>query len=165
MQDLHEQSGADILSWVMQTFEEPTPLAPTHSKALVYCLACSRIPKRNVHIVDCQLKDLLCKLMPYREFAAQRLAPESFLCWARYMVTSHSSCREVRCGLKERCGLKKRKTKPVIISKEKNRQIRCKAAVRDHWSPLSCFRPRTRITFLCVGPSPFAVQERVMLFL
>jgi len=80
MQDLHEQRGADTLFWVMQIFEKATPLVYTYLKALVYCLACGRIPNRKVHIVNCQLKDLLCKLMPYREFAAQRLAPESFLC-------------------------------------------------------------------------------------
>lgn len=38
------------------------------------------------------------------------------------MVISHSSHREERCGLEER------KTKPVIISEEKGRQNRCKAA-------------------------------------
>lgn len=90
-QEFHEQSGAGVLPWVMQTFEKATPLAHTYSKALVYCLVCSRIPNRNIHIVNCQLKDLLCKLIPYRQFAAQRLAPATFLCWAHYVVTSHSS--------------------------------------------------------------------------
>lgn len=142
--------------------EKATPFVHTYSKALVYCLPCSRIPNRNVHIVDCQLKHLTCKLVSYREFAAQRLAPESFLCWAHHMVTSHSSCSRARLG---EVWTKGEKTKPVIVSKEKNRQIRCKAAVRDHWSPLSCFRVTTRITFLCMDSSPFAIQERLILFL
>lgn len=57
-------------------FWEGSLTAYTYCKALIYYLACSRIPNRSVDPVDCQVKDLI---MPFKEFAAPRLAAESLL--------------------------------------------------------------------------------------
>lgn len=99
-----------VLSWVMQIFGKALS-AHAYCKALVYYLACRRIPSRSVHPVDGHVKDLL---VAFTEFAAQRLAPESLLCWAHCMVIWHSSHRGQGAP-------KERKTKPVVISKERSK--------------------------------------------
>lgn len=67
-------------------------------------------------------------------------------------MTSLSSCGEVRCGLEERNPKYQRRRTDVRLQSE----------VTDH---LYFVLQLESITFLCIGPSPFAVQERVMVFL
>lgn len=68
-----------------------------YCEALVYYLACSRIPNRSVHPVDCQVKDLQISKNLQLKGWHQRASS----CWAHWMVISHSSHREERCQLKE----------------------------------------------------------------